>query len=59
VDTNKDQTYFLAMMRPEQVRIARFPIGHLPKPQVREEATRLGLKTARSRTARASASSAR
>lgn len=46
VDTNKDQTYFLAMMRPEQVQIARFPIGHLPKPQVREEARRLGLKTA-------------
>ncbi len=46
VDTNKDQTYYLAMMRPEQVRIARFPIGHLPKPQVREEAARLSLKTA-------------
>lgn len=45
-DSNKDQTYFLAMMRPEQVQIARFPIGHLPKPQVREEAQRLGLKTA-------------
>lgn len=46
VDTGKDQTYFLAMMRPEQVRIARFPIGHLPKAQVREEARKLGLKTA-------------
>lgn len=46
VDRNKDQTYFLAMLRPEQVRIARFPIGHLPKPEVREEAQRLGLKTA-------------
>ena len=46
VDTNKDQTYFLAMMRPEQVSIARFPIGHLPKPKVREEASLLGLKTA-------------
>ena len=46
VDRNKDQTYFLAMMRPEQVRIARFPIGHLPKAQVREEAHLLGLKTA-------------
>ncbi len=45
-DTNKDQTYFLAMMRPEQVRIARFPIGHLPKAEVRAEAQRLGLKTA-------------
>ena len=46
VDRNKDQTYFLAMMRPEQVQIARFPIGHLPKAEVREEAVRLGLKTA-------------
>ncbi|MDB6139890.1 MAG: tRNA (5-methylaminomethyl-2-thiouridylate)-methyltransferase [Verrucomicrobiaceae bacterium] len=45
-DRNKDQTYFLAMMRPEQVRIASFPIGHLPKAQVRAEAERLGLKTA-------------
>jgi tRNA-specific 2-thiouridylase len=34
------------MMRPEQVRIARFPIGHLLKPELREEARRLGLKTA-------------
>jgi len=46
VDNNKDQTYFLAMMRPEQVRIAEFPIGHLPKAEVRAEAQRFGLKTA-------------
>lgn len=45
-DANKDQTYFLAMMRPEQVKVARFPIGHLLKPELREEARRLGLKTA-------------
>ncbi len=45
-DANKDQTYFLAMMRPEQVKLARFPIGHLLKPELREEARRLGLKTA-------------
>jgi len=45
-DANKDQTYFLAMMQPEQVSIARFPIGHLLKPELREEARRLGLKTA-------------
>ena len=45
-DPNKDQSYFLAMMRPEQVRIARFPIGHLLKPEVREEARKLGLSTA-------------
>ena len=45
-DPNKDQTYFLAMMRPEQVQIARFPIGHLLKPELRDEARRLNLKTA-------------
>lgn len=46
VDPNKDQTYFLAMMRPEQVEIARFPIGHLLKPELREIARELKLKTA-------------
>jgi tRNA-uridine 2-sulfurtransferase len=46
IDPNKDQTYFLAMLRPEQAGIARFPIGHLLKPQVREEARILGLSTA-------------
>ncbi len=45
-DPNKDQTYFLAMMRPEQVQIARFPIGHLLKPQLRQIAQELHLKTA-------------
>jgi tRNA-specific 2-thiouridylase len=45
-DPNKDQTYFLAMMKPEQVEIARFPIGHLLKPQLREIAQELNLKTA-------------
>lgn len=45
-DPNKDQTYFLAMMRPEQVRIAEFPIGHLLKPQLRDLAREFGLKTA-------------
>lgn len=46
VDPNKDQTYFLAMMRPEQAAIARFPIGHLLKPELRDLARELGLKTA-------------
>jgi tRNA-specific 2-thiouridylase len=46
LDPNKDQTYFLAMLTPEQARIARFPIGGLLKAQVREEAKKLGLKTA-------------
>ncbi|MFO1439180.1 MAG: tRNA 2-thiouridine(34) synthase MnmA [Verrucomicrobiaceae bacterium] len=46
LDPNKDQTYFLAMMRPEQVRIAHFPIGHLLKPELRDLARQFGLKTA-------------
>lgn len=45
-DPNKDQTYFLAMMQPHQVRIAQFPIGHLLKPQLRDLAREFGLKTA-------------
>ncbi len=45
-DPNKDQTYFLAMMQPEQVEIARFPIGHLLKPELRDMARELELKTA-------------
>jgi len=45
-DPNKDQTYFLAMMQPEQVRIAQFPIGHLLKPGLRDLAREFGLSTA-------------
>jgi tRNA-specific 2-thiouridylase len=45
-DPNKDQTYFLAMMQPQQVRIAQFPIGHLLKPELRELAREFGLSTA-------------
>ncbi len=44
-DPNKDQTYFLAMMQPHQVRIAQFPIGHLLKPELRDLAREFGLKT--------------
>lgn len=45
-DPNKDQTYFLAMLRRPQARIAHFPIGHLLKPELRQQAKALGLKTA-------------
>ncbi len=45
-DPNKDQTYFLAMMRPEQVARARFPVGHLLKPQLRELAQKAALPNA-------------
>lgn len=45
-DPNKDQSYFLAMMRPEQALRARFPVGELLKTEVRAEARRFGLPTA-------------
>ncbi len=46
VDPNKDQTYFLAMLQPHQVEAARFPIGHLTKPELRALASEMKLKTA-------------
>ena len=46
VDPNKDQTYFLAMMKPDQVQAARFPVGELLKSEVRETAKRFGLPNA-------------
>jgi len=45
-DGNKDQTYFLALMRQQQAAGAMFPIGHIPKPEVREIAERFGLPNA-------------
>lgn len=46
VDPNKDQSYFLALLRQPQLRHALFPIGHLTKPEVRAAAARHGLPTA-------------
>ena len=45
-DKNKDQSYFLALLSQEQLRDARFPIGHLPKPELRRRARESGLATA-------------
>ena len=45
-DRNKDQSYFLALLRPPQIAAACFPIGGMAKPDVREAARRLGLATA-------------
>lgn len=45
-DPNKDQSYFLAMLSQAQLRDARFPVGDLLKPQLRELARRAGLATA-------------
>lgn len=45
-DPNKDQSYFLALMKQEQVQRALFPVGEMLKPQVREAAQRFDLPTA-------------
>jgi tRNA-specific 2-thiouridylase len=45
-DDEKDQTYFLYGLRQDQLEHARFPLGELTKPQVREVARSLGLVTA-------------
>jgi tRNA-specific 2-thiouridylase len=45
-DKNKDQSYFLALLNQEQLRDARFPIGHLPKPELRRIASDAGLVNA-------------
>ncbi len=43
VDRAKDQSYFLFSLTGAQLARAMFPVGNLTKPQVREEARRLGL----------------
>jgi tRNA-specific 2-thiouridylase len=45
-DPNKDQSYFLALLSQEQLRGARFPVGHLLKPELRRRAREAGLPTA-------------
>ena len=47
IDRNKDQTYFLNALSQEQLSKAMFPIGHLPKPEVRRIAEEAGLYTAK------------
>ncbi|MED4603551.1 tRNA 2-thiouridine(34) synthase MnmA [Paenibacillus validus] len=47
VDSNKDQTYFLHALSQYQLSKAMFPIGHLPKPEVRAIAEKSGLATAK------------
>ncbi len=47
LDHNKDQSYFLALLRQHQARHALFPIGEMTKPEVRRKAESLGLATAR------------
>jgi tRNA-specific 2-thiouridylase len=45
-DADKDQTYFLYGLRQDQLLHARFPLGELTKPEVRDVARGLGLATA-------------
>ncbi|MEO6005777.1 MAG: tRNA 2-thiouridine(34) synthase MnmA [Opitutus sp.] len=45
-DKKKDQSYFLARLNQAQLRDALFPIGHLPKPELRRLAQEAGLATA-------------
>ena len=45
-DKNKDQTYFLHALDQQQLSRAMFPIGHLPKDEVRALAHQAGLHTA-------------
>ncbi|MBM4318952.1 MAG: tRNA 2-thiouridine(34) synthase MnmA [Deltaproteobacteria bacterium] len=46
VDPEKDQSYFLAGLTPEQLSALLFPVGHLTKPEVRSIGRTLGLSTA-------------
>jgi len=43
IDPVKDQTYFLCQLTQQQVARCRFPIGHLRKADVRQQARRLNL----------------
>jgi tRNA-specific 2-thiouridylase len=44
-DPNKDQTYFLTAVDGKVFNQVLFPIGHLPKPEVREIAKKMNLAT--------------
>ncbi len=45
-DANKDQSYFLYRLQQHQIARALFPLGELPKPQVRELARKAGIPVA-------------
>ncbi|WP_096201402.1 tRNA 2-thiouridine(34) synthase MnmA [Bacillus sp. FJAT-45350] len=47
VDDNKDQTYFLNALDQEQLSRTMFPIGDIPKKEVRELAAKANLATAK------------
>lgn len=45
-DNNKDQSYFLALLQQDQISKALFPIGSIPKPEVRNIAGKYNLVNA-------------
>lgn len=45
-DSAKDQSYVLGVLTQDQLRHSLFPLGDTPKPQIREEADRRGLRVA-------------
>lgn len=45
-DRDKDQSYFLFDLTPEQLAMARFPLGDMTKEEVRRAAAEMGLATA-------------
>jgi len=47
LDDNKDQSYFLHALSQEQVSRVLFPVGDLPKPEVRRLAEQAGFATAK------------
>ena len=45
-DADRDQSYFLFATTRDQLRMLRFPLGEMTKPEVREHARRFGLNVA-------------
>jgi tRNA-specific 2-thiouridylase len=46
VDADRDQSYFLFATTRDQLKLLRFPLGEMTKPDVREHARRFGLEIA-------------
>lgn len=46
VDSSKDQSYVLHVLKQEQLKHALFPVGDYPKPEIRAIAEKFGLPTA-------------
>lgn len=46
IDSNKDQTYFLAQLTPDQLKNVLFPVGGLTKQEVRQIALEKGINVA-------------